>query len=136
MTGESLNRSLWMIPFVRFHGSNNGQLVHVFRNSRENLRNLDSRGIRSNGPETAIPFHIPAIEMADSTFEPNQNNRLRFGLRSCRSRRAQCKSLRATERQKVAQADPHKTQGTHSQKISAGVRNAPAMFTIHTVHNL
>ena len=45
MTSEGLNRSLRMTPFVRFHGSNDGQLVHVLRNTRENLRNLHSRRI-------------------------------------------------------------------------------------------
>ncbi len=82
MTGEGLNRSLRMIPFVRLHGANDGQLVHVLRDARENLRNLHSSRIRGNGSEAAIPFHIPTIEMTDPALQPDQNNRLRFGLRS------------------------------------------------------
>src|SRR5262245_38845491 len=80
MTGEGLNRPLWMIPFVRFHGSNDGQLVHVLRHARENLRNLHAGGVRRNRPEAAIALHIPTIQMADSTFQPDHNHRLAFGL--------------------------------------------------------
>ena len=83
MTCESLNRSLRMIPFVRFHGANDGQLVHVLGDARKDLGNLNSRRIRRNRPEAAIPFHVPAIEMADSALQPDQDDRLRFGLRSC-----------------------------------------------------
>src|SRR5262245_38294933 len=79
--------SVWIVPFVCFHGANNGQLIHVLRYAWEDLRDLDARGIRRNRSESAVSLDVPAVEVADPSLEPYQNNRLSLGLRS-RSQRS------------------------------------------------
>src|SRR5262245_4342249 len=106
---ESLNRSLRMIPFVRFHGADDRQFVHVLRNAWKNLGDLNSRSVRRNGSESAIPLYVPAIDMADPSFKPDQDHSLSFGSGSGGATSGRCQSLGATEPQKIAEADAKKT---------------------------
>src|SRR5262245_18065683 len=128
MSCERLDRSLRMVPFVCFHGANNGQLVHVLRYARKDLRDLDSRGIRRNWSETAISFDVPAVQMADPSFKPYQNDRLCFSLGSSSQRARQ--SLNAAKVEKITQPDTHETQRSNPQKVTTRPGSSKTMITI------
>src|SRR5262249_15149144 len=129
---ERLDRSLRMVPFVCFHRANNGQLVHVLRYAWEDLRDLDARSIRGNRSEAAISFDVPAVQMADSSLEPYQNDRLCFGLRR-RSQRAS-QSLNAAKAEKITEPDTHETERSNPQKVTTRPGGSKTMITICFFH--
>ena len=82
MTRQGLNRSLGMIPFIRFHGTDDGQTVHVLGDARKNFGNLDSGSVGRDRFETGVALDIPTVQMADPALEPDQDDSLSFGLGS------------------------------------------------------
>ena len=109
MTCQGLNRSLWVIPLIRFHGTDDGQLVHVPGDVGKNFGNLDSWRVGRNGSETAITLHIPTVDMADPAFQPDQDDSLSFGSGSRNTLSGRGQSLGAAKPQKVGETDTQKT---------------------------
>ena len=65
-----------MIALLRAHGADDGQLVHVLGHTWKDLGNLHTGGIRRDGPESAIRFNVPGVEVAEAAFEPQQKQAL------------------------------------------------------------
>src|SRR5437867_11811539 len=70
--------------------------------------------------------------MADPAFQPDQDDRLSFGLGSSALHGRQ--SVRAANAQKITEADTEKTECASSQEVATSVRSSLAMITIRPFH--
>ena len=70
MACQSLNSALRMVSFLRLHGADDRQLVHVLGDLGKDLGDLDARGIGRDGLEAAVALYVPGVQMADAALEP------------------------------------------------------------------
>ena len=104
------------------HGADDRQLVHVSGHTGQQFRDLDSGHIGGDGLESAVPLHVPGIQMALSAMHPDENAGLRLGLFGVGG------SHEAGQLEIIAQAEAQIAQGAHPQEFPSPPEMRPSFL--------